>query len=349
MMFGYPQWKKRQEWLKNRKWWDIRAILSYPFQLAMVIGLRGGGKTYGAKVKVIDRFLEFGEQFVWIRRYKTELDETIKDFFGKVRSEEYLREKYGDIEYVRKGYRFYINGELAGHAISMTQASAYKSSEYPNVEWIFFDEFLPEESGSGYLRGEVNTLFGLIETIQRQDRLRVILLGNALRFNNPYFIHFGISPFKKGIKYFKNKKVLVQMYYNKWFMREKIESDFGKMTKGSFFFDFAVLNTFTDFNDKFVEKKTPESRYWCSIKFEGLTYSFYEDRKTGLMYAVNRQVEREGYTYVISDRDHNVDYNLISRAGQTLMSAVKYHYEIGNLRFENMVVREQVLSILTLI
>ena len=42
--------------------------------IAMIIGGRGVGKTFNAKVAVLKRFLKTGEQFIFLRRYKTELD-----------------------------------------------------------------------------------------------------------------------------------------------------------------------------------------------------------------------------------------------------------------------------------
>ena len=55
------------------KWWDINKILSYNKLLNFVVGLRGGGKTYGSKKKVIQNFIRKHKQFVYIRRYKSEM------------------------------------------------------------------------------------------------------------------------------------------------------------------------------------------------------------------------------------------------------------------------------------
>ena len=49
-------------------------LLSKNRLMNFVIGNRGGGKTYHWKVRSIKDFLEHGHQFIWIRRYNTELE-----------------------------------------------------------------------------------------------------------------------------------------------------------------------------------------------------------------------------------------------------------------------------------
>lgn len=41
-----------------------------------VVGARGAGKTYGAKKRAIKNFTEKGEQFVYLRRYDTEMPQS---------------------------------------------------------------------------------------------------------------------------------------------------------------------------------------------------------------------------------------------------------------------------------
>ena len=54
-------------------YWDINKSLSYNALFNFIVGNRGAGKTYGSKKYVINRFLKYGEQFVYIRRFKDEL------------------------------------------------------------------------------------------------------------------------------------------------------------------------------------------------------------------------------------------------------------------------------------
>jgi len=50
--------------------WNARQTLTHNVLFNVIVGNRGGGKTYGAKEWAIDNFIKTGEQFGYIRRYK---------------------------------------------------------------------------------------------------------------------------------------------------------------------------------------------------------------------------------------------------------------------------------------
>ena len=61
-------------------WYNFDRINSYNAFFHFILTNRGYGKSYGAKKRCIDRFLKYGEQFVYVRRYKTELKKIGKYF-----------------------------------------------------------------------------------------------------------------------------------------------------------------------------------------------------------------------------------------------------------------------------
>ena len=65
-------------------WYDINKTLTYNCLFNFVIGNRGSGKTYGAKKRAVKQFLDKGYQFVYLRRYKEELDETAESYFNDI-------------------------------------------------------------------------------------------------------------------------------------------------------------------------------------------------------------------------------------------------------------------------
>ena len=55
-------------------WWDLKNTLSYNALFNFVVGSRGCGKTYGFKKWAAEDFIKNGNQFIYIRRYKTEMN-----------------------------------------------------------------------------------------------------------------------------------------------------------------------------------------------------------------------------------------------------------------------------------
>ena len=51
-------------------WYSFDRINSYNAFFHFILTNRGYGKSYGAKKRCIDRFLKYGEQFVYVTRYK---------------------------------------------------------------------------------------------------------------------------------------------------------------------------------------------------------------------------------------------------------------------------------------
>ena len=68
--------------MNDNIFYDYQRILSYNALLNFIIGERGVGKSYGAKKYVAQRFIKKHKQFVYLRRYKTELSKSFKKFFN---------------------------------------------------------------------------------------------------------------------------------------------------------------------------------------------------------------------------------------------------------------------------
>ena len=68
-------------------YYDYDKISSYNATFNMIITNRGFGKTYGAKKRAINKFLKKGEQFIYVRRYKSELKKVKDKFFEKIKKE----------------------------------------------------------------------------------------------------------------------------------------------------------------------------------------------------------------------------------------------------------------------
>ena len=122
---------------------DFNKPLSYNALLTFIITERGLGKSYGAKKFVAKRFINKGKQFVYLRRYKTELKQAMMKngnplFFKQIENDEELKGH----TFSNKNDTMYIDDKLCGFAMPLSIANILKSSTYDNVDTIIFDEFL---------------------------------------------------------------------------------------------------------------------------------------------------------------------------------------------------------------
>lgn len=137
-----------------------------------------------------------------------------------------------------KGNKFYCDNEVCGFGMTLSTAQDLKSSNYPNVSTIIFDEFIIEEGQKKYyLHNEVFVFLNLIETIARMRDIRVFLLGNPANiFTNPYFIYFNLTlPYNNDIKTFKDGLILLQYMKNEEYRNAKLNTRFGKLISRYFF------------------------------------------------------------------------------------------------------------------
>ena len=55
--------------MKNNFYYNYDKLFSFNFLIAFVIGERGVGKSFNAKLAALKKFIRSGEQFIYIRRY----------------------------------------------------------------------------------------------------------------------------------------------------------------------------------------------------------------------------------------------------------------------------------------
>ena len=76
-------------------------------------------------------------------------------------------------------------------AFALTQMEHDKSTSYPDVTTIIFDEFL---SRIGYLKDEFMLFMNVVSTIVRQrNDVTIYMLGNTVNKYCPYFTEMGLT------------------------------------------------------------------------------------------------------------------------------------------------------------
>lgn len=197
---------------KKVQYYNLNEILKRKAQYSVIFGKRSNGKTYSVLERGIKRFFESGCEMAYIRRNK-------EDFIGKNgitlfanHVENGLIKKYSkgiwnDVYYYGKKWYFcrYINDDKGkqtrvvdekpfcyGFALSSMEHD--KSTSYPRVGLICFDEFLTRGM---YLPDEFILFMNVLSTIARlRTDVEIFMLGNTVNRYCPYFAEMGLVSVK---------------------------------------------------------------------------------------------------------------------------------------------------------
>lgn len=316
-------------------WYNYDRINSYNGFFHFILTNRGYGKSFGAKKRCIDRFLKYGEQFVYVRRYKTELKK-ISKYFDDIKNE------YKGHEFEVKGRTFYIDGKICGYAIPLSTSLIEKSNPYPNVCTIVFDEFIIDKGHLRYLENEVEVMLELVSTIcRKRDNVRVYFLANNVSEVNPYFTYFNIKlPDGNIIKTFNEGTIVVEKNTDNVFMEEMKATKFGRLVKGTKYGDYSIENKSLRDSDTFIEKLplkncTPLS----NIIFNNQQVQVWLDRKNNYYY-VNQKIVKDTEVITLESSDHTESSILNAKSIRfTILDDVIKSFQVGLVRFENQQVK----------
>lgn len=335
-------------------WLDFPRIVSYNALLSFVCAERGVGKSYGAKEYVASHFLKKHKEFVYLRRYKTELQEAMMKhnkpiFFDQIKNSE-----------VMKGHKFTntkdtisIDGKICGYAIPLSIANILKSSTFDNVDTIIFDEFIIDKGNYHYLQNEVTALLEVIETVARLRDIRVIFLGNAISITNPYFTYFNLSlPYGNDVKIAKrdNKgQPLIIVYYGKNLKYREVKkaSRFGQLIDGTEYGEYAIDNEFLRDSKSFIRKKSKGCKFYFTLLLNGKHYGVWNNYTDGMMYISNDYDPNCPVIFSLNPNDHNENTIMIRCRTSPFFKSIIEHYRLARLCFENQQIKNNVMNCLS--
>lgn len=321
-------------------YYELSKILSYNAFLNFLIGERGVGKTYSTSKFVSKQFIKKGYEFVYIRRYKTELSKSIPQFYESLNKNIENEPELKGHNLYSKGNKFYIDDKIAGYGMTLTTAQDFKSSNFPKVKYIIFDEFIIEEGQKHYLKNEVESFLGLVETIARMNDVTIFMLGNAVTITNPYFLYFDINlPYNNDIATFKDGLILVQYMKNEAYRQAKKLSKFGKLVEDTDYASYAIDNNFRLDNKNFIEKKSGSSKLAFNFKYNDNIYGVWFDYNIGKIY-VSNDYDINAMMLSCTLNDHTPNTMLLSAARQYngFKTFIK-NYQLGNVYFESIKIK----------
>lgn len=203
--------KKKENVKETNQFYSLKNILQYKAQYNVIFGERSNGKTYACLLYGLRRYIEKGEQFAIVRRWS-------EDFIGKRgmvmfdsiiangEIDKMTNGEYNTIHYyASKWYLAYIPPEGGGekdkdevpfcYAFSINAMEHDKSTSYPNITTVVFDEFI---SRTGYMNDEFVLFMNVLSTIIRQrTNVTIFMLGNTVNRYCPYFNEMGLKHVKE--------------------------------------------------------------------------------------------------------------------------------------------------------
>lgn len=191
---------------KRQRYWSIEPILAKGADYNIIFGERSNGKTYGALKYALEEYWKNGREVAYIRRWDTDVRGrraeqvfnalVVNDEVKKITNGEYTNISYlSGCWYLSnwdENLAKFVKAPLPFcYAFALNASEHDKSTSYPKVGTIIFDEFLSRKM---YIQDEFVTFLNVISTIVRQrDDVKIFMLGNTVNKYCPYFAEFGLK------------------------------------------------------------------------------------------------------------------------------------------------------------
>lgn len=176
----------------------------------IIIGERSNGKTYAILLQALKDYAKDKSQFGYVRRWKEDItgrraqrlfaginenQEVSKMTKGEFTGVHYYAGKFFFCNYDDAGKVIYGDQDVVGFTFALSDGEHDKSTSFPNVRTIVFDEFL---TAKVYLNDEFVMFMNTVSTIvRRRDDVRVYMLGNTVNKYCPYFAEMGLENIQK--------------------------------------------------------------------------------------------------------------------------------------------------------
>lgn len=331
--------------------YDAGPILSRNAVFNFIVGGRGIGKTYGiAKKRSIQRYLKYGEQFIYLRRYREELTAARKTFFADISREfpEYaFRDAEGKAQVCRDPDAEKMEWEDMGYFVNLSTAQQFKSVSYEKVRTIVFDEFIIEKGNVQYLNNEARVMLDFYQTVDRwMDKTTVFFLANAVSIINPYFMEWDIQPNGKEFMTRQNGFICCHFPPDGKFGEAVRKTRFGQFIAGTEYEEYSVGNLFRDNSSTLIGTKTPDHRYMFTLETEAGVFSCWRHwtMVEGVTWHVQAKRPKDEKIMTMVAQAMDTDKLLIP-FNSPILSSLRTAFRQGAITFDSATTRNQFIHI----
>lgn len=196
---------------KKTNYYSLKNILSKNADYNLIIGERSNGKTYALLEYALKLWVESGytKQAAYIRRFSEDImgkraeglcngivstNAVYKITKGEYSNVKYYSGKYYLCNYDDRMKKFIPQGKPFLYNFSLSASEHDKSTSYPNIDTIIFDEFITRRF---YLVEEFTIFMNTLSTIIRDRKnIKIFMLGNTVNKYAPYFAEMGLNRVK---------------------------------------------------------------------------------------------------------------------------------------------------------
>lgn len=330
-------------------YFDPYKYLPYQRNFIMVASERTIGKTYSTQLFQLNRFLKYGERFLYIVRYE---DEKKTGVFANAYSK-VIMEQFNEDEWIFRSNLCYHKDlsndteTLAGVCVAISGANKTKRINYPSCRWGMFDEYIVEDmKNTDYVGGwnEPNLLLKTYHTIDREnDYLTVFMLANTIKFYNPYHMHkaFRVQNVKTGEIYLGENVLYTKIEASKELKEKKKKSKFLRMIEGTEYGDYAINGEFINDNDSMLMKRPDRAKLKFNLDVDEGTVGIWWDVDSGLVFVDNKFNPNNTLWYTMNVDRMNESKILIKGKEAHMIKWMGGMYKRGNLRWTSMKVKER--------
>ena len=324
-------------------YWNVNNIITKQRHINFILGERGVGKTFTTLEWCVNRALKYGEEFVYMRRYESELN-TVKDLLSPLSK---YSEKFKDCIFTVKGNEFFCDGKRIGHWIALSTSNHLKGTAFPDVKYLIYDEFLAEAGVTRELKKEMHKFYNVLETLFRNRDFMVFMLANTTSFQCCYRTEMNLNlPFDGNeFWYHKKKSILVQLVHNEPYREAKMASPLGKIIEGTTYAEYAVKNNFYIDSYSFVKKRSGTHHEILNFVYKNKKYGLYVSRKEkSMVIDISRSSNLDFQIRDFDMTDEGV--KLLSKSSHPVFRYMRNYYDVSQLFYQNLDIKSELYPFL---
>ena len=316
----------------------------------MVTSNRSAGKTTFFVRMLIKKFIDNGEKFCILYRWKKELNDIARKVFTNVSWKfpgysmlDKKREKGNFCELLLK--KDDEKAVTCGYAIAINGSDDIRKSsgELSAISRIFMDEFQSETNK--YCPNEIEKFQSIYTTIARgngqQSRyVPIYMCSNPVSILNPYFSIMNVaSKLRKDTKFLKGKGWVLEQNLNDSARMAMTSSAFAKAMSGSNYIEYATDGKYLLDDNSFIEKpKNTPTTYIATFIYNGQSIALRQGMNDIFYFGGNID---DTYPLKIFVTNDDATLNASSlRANSGLMRLLRTYWDNSMVRFSDLQARE---------